>query len=229
MDALLPYRRTEQTFDMIVSLASVEVVDASTMRGARDSSTGTDRRFDTPSVRSYPSDMPRRRGPTPRDPVDPATPPERPGGTKDELQAAEAPEAPSLAALGIAGVSRRRVAWAVLTIAAAWIVIGFAGQAVAASRANEQVARAEAQKAEAAATTEALRRELELVTQDRWILQQARAYRLGSQKERPFAMAPDAPDLPADAPGSPARRLGAETAQQSPFEAWLEVLFGPQG
>ena len=172
--------------------------------------------------------MPRRPGPANRDQVDTSTPPERPATRAgDDLSGPAAPGAPSLAALGIAGVSRRRISWVVLTIVAAWIVIGFAGQAVAASRANELTARAEAQKAEAAATTEALRSELELVTQERWILQQARAYRLGSRKERPFALAANAPVLPADAPGSPARRLGAETARKSPLEVWLEVVFGP--
>ena len=71
-------------------------------------------------------------------------------------------------------------------------------------------------------------RELELVTEERWVLQQARAYQLGSRKERPFAIAPGAPALPDDAPGSAARRLGADPVERSPLEAWLEVLFGPR-
>ncbi len=139
-----------------------------------------------------------------------------------------APAMPSLAGLGIAGVSRRRVAWAVLAIVAAWIVLGFAGQAATSARAGEQAAVAATQKAEAVAETAALHRELELVIQDRWILQQARAYQLGSRHERPFALAPGAPDLPPSAPGSAARRLGAEVEEVSPIEAWLEVLFGPR-
>ncbi len=110
---------------------------------------------------------------------------------------------------------------------AAWIVIGFAGQAAEASRATARVTDERARNAGVAAQTDALRRELDLVTQERWILQQARAYRLGSRAERPFALAPGAPALANDAPGSPARRLGAEATPPSPLEGWLEVLFGP--
>lgn len=135
--------------------------------------------------------------------------------------------APSLADLGIAGVTRRRVAWVGLAVLAAWIVVGFAGQAAEAADASARVATAKAERAEAAATTAALHSELLLVTQERWFRQQARAFQLGSENERPFALAPDAPSLPPDAPGSEARRLGAEVAKRSPLEAWLEVLFGP--
>lgn len=133
---------------------------------------------------------------------------------------------PSLAGLGIAGVSRRRVAWIGLTLAAFVVVVGFAGQAAEGARASTRVVEERALNAVVAAQTEALRRELQLVTQDRWVLQQARAYRLGSRVERPFALAPDAPALADDAPGSPTRRLGAVPAPSSPLEGWLEVLFG---
>ena len=148
-------------------------------------------------------------------PASPGTPAGPPAGT------------PSLAALGIAGVSRRRIAWIGLTAAAVVIVVGFAGQAADAARATTRVVEERAQNVVVAAQTEALRKELEMVTQERWVLQQARAYRLGSRAERPFALAPGAPDLADDAPGSPARRLGADTTQPSPLESWLEVLFGP--
>lgn len=150
-------------------------------------------------------------GPTERTPTAPST----------------TPGAPSLADLGIAGVTRRRVAWVGLAVLAAWIVVGFAGQAAEAADASARVAHEEALTADAAATTAALRTELQLVTQERWFLQEARAYQLGTQKERPFALAPDAPPLPPDAPGSEARRLGAEAVERSPLEAWLDVLFGP--
>jgi cell division protein FtsB len=134
---------------------------------------------------------------------------------------------PSLAGLGVAGISRRRIAWVAVVAVAVWVVIAFAGQAASAAQATADLDGARAQNAAAAAETTALRRELELVTQQRWILQQARAYQLGSRKERPFALAPDAPSLPPDAPGSPARRLGAEEDRSTPLEGWLEVLFGP--
>ena len=134
---------------------------------------------------------------------------------------------PSLAGFGVAGISSRRIAWVGLAVLAAWIVVGFAGQAAEASRATARVTEERARNAEVAAQTEALRRELDLVTQERWVLQQARAYRLGSPAERPFALAAGAPALADDAPGSAARRVGADTTPPSPLEGWLEVLFGP--
>jgi hypothetical protein len=142
---------------------------------------------------------------------------------------AEAAALPSLADLGIAGISRRRLAIVALAILAAWVVVGFAGQAAEAADASARVAREQAATTEAAAATAALHRELQLVTQERWILQQARAYQLGSRRERPFALAPGTPPLADDAPGSAVRRVGAEVEERSPLDAWLEVLFGPAG
>jgi hypothetical protein len=172
--------------------------------------------------------MPRNPRPAPREVGGPADSvgegaPGGPGAPE-----ATAPDVPSLAGLGIAGVSRRRIAWIGLTLAAAWIVVGFAGQAADAARASTRVDEERALNADVAAETDALRRELELVTQERWILQQARAYQLGSRKERPFALAPGAAALPDDAPGSAARRLGAVPVERAPLDAWLEVLFGPR-
>jgi hypothetical protein len=168
--------------------------------------------------------MPRRAAPSQADPRD-AVAPTVPDPAERETPGAAT--VPSLAELGIAGVTRRRVAWVGLAILAAWIVVGFAGQAAEAADASARVATAEAETAKAAATTAALHDELLLVTQERWFLQQARAFQLGLEDERPFALAPGAPSLPPDAPGSAARRLGAEVAERSPLEAWLEVLFGP--
>ncbi len=172
--------------------------------------------------------MPRHPSPAPGlpDGSNPAgdTTPKRPPTPSPDVGAAATP---SLAGLGVAGISRRRIAWVAVVAVAAWVVIAFAGQAASAARATADLAGTRAQNAAAVAETTALRRELELVTQERWILQQARAYQLGSRKERPFALAPGAPALPPDAPGSPARRLGAEVEHTTPLEAWLEVLFGP--
>jgi len=170
--------------------------------------------------------MPRHQSPAPRD-FDQATQPAPDAPPAPGADGNDGPVArPSLAGLGVAGISRRRVAWVGLTVFAAWIVIAFAGQAAEASRVTTRVTDERARNAEVAAETEALRRELDLATQERWVLQQARAYRLGSRAERPFALAPDAPALAADAPGSSTRRLGADTTSQSPLEGWLEVLFG---
>jgi hypothetical protein len=73
-----------------------------------------------------------------------------------------------------------------------------------------------------------LKRELELVAGPAWVAQQARAYQLGAADERAFRLAPGAPTLAPDAPGSTTVRLGAELeAPLGPLEAWLELLFGP--
>jgi cell division protein FtsB len=169
--------------------------------------------------------MPRHPSPAPAESKASPTPDDAPAMSVAEVGGAV--PAPSLAGLGVAGISRRRIAWVGIVALAAWIVVAFAGQAAAASQATADVAADRARNAAAAAETEALRRELELVTQERWVLQQARAYQLGSRKERPFALAPDAPSLQPEAPGSPARRVGAAEAGPTPLEAWLEVLFGP--
>ena len=50
-----------------------------------------------------------------------------------------------------------------------------------------------------------------------------------ARDEIPFTLAPDAPPLAVDAPGSAAVRLGAESEHVAPLERWLTVLFGPSG
>lgn len=142
----------------------------------------------------------------------------------------EAIPMPSLRELGVAGITRTHLLWVGLAVVAAWVVVGLGSQAAEASRAAAMLAEAEAANARAAAETETLTRELALVTQERWILQQARGYQLGSRHERPFSLAPGIPELLADAPGSAAARLGAPEATRTPLEAWLEILFGdPDG
>jgi len=107
-----------------------------------------------------------------------------------------------------------------------WIVISFAGQASEAARAAERAVQEQATNEALVAHVAALRDELDLVQTQRWILQQARAYGLGSKFERPFVVAPGASPLPADAPGSAVRRLGTAKQEQTPLEGWLVVLFG---
>jgi hypothetical protein len=136
------------------------------------------------------------------------------------------PSSVSLAGLGIAGLSRRRVGWAALALVAIWVVVSFAGQAAEAAHAADRAVAEQATNEALAAHVAALRDELTLVQTQRWILQQARAYALGSKSERPFAIAADAPSLAPDAPGSPARRLGSVPEHRSPLDAWLDALFG---
>lgn len=137
------------------------------------------------------------------------------------------PSAPDLAALPVVGITRRRIAILASTMLAAWIVIAFArqvGEVSAASTRSEGIATANANlRIEVAA----LERELDLIARQRYIEQEARAYGLGGSNEIPFTLAPGAPALPDDAPGSAAVRVGAQTDRVAPLERWLTVLFGP--
>jgi hypothetical protein len=151
----------------------------------------------------------------------------------EEMESAASPGAGaspvSLAGLGIAGLTRRRVGWAATALVTIWIVFSFAGQASEAARAADRVVHEQATNDALVAHVAALRDELNLVQTQRWILQQARAYGLGSKSERPFEIAADAPSIAPDAPGSPARRLGSLAVRRSPLDAWLDVLFGAGG
>lgn len=135
--------------------------------------------------------------------------------------------APDLAALPIAGITRRHMAAVIGVLLAVWIVIVFARQVGEASAATTQAERIAIENVQRQVQVAALERELELIARPRYIAQQARGYGLGSEREIPFALAPDAPALPDDAPGSAAVRVGADIDPVSPLERWLTVLFGP--
>jgi hypothetical protein len=128
--------------------------------------------------------------------------------------------------IGIAGLTRARVGLIAGVVLLGWLGIGFVGQAGNTTRA---AARAEAALGVNTALEQqvaALRSEVALVAEPRWVLQQARTFGLRSGKEIPIVLAPGAPDLPADAPGSAARRIGSRTERVAPLDRWLEVLFG---
>jgi hypothetical protein len=107
-----------------------------------------------------------------------------------------------------------------------WIVITLARQVGDASAASARADALRASNGELRGGVAALQRELDTVSSQRFVDLQARAYGLGTSREIPFALAADAPALPADAPGSASVRLGSEDGR-SPVETWLEVLFGP--
>lgn len=145
-----------------------------------------------------------------------------------------APDGPTtavldLSTLPIAGISRRRVAVLASALLAAWVVIAFTRQvgeaSDAAARAQDLAAGNAALRLEVAA----MERELDLIARQRYIEQQARAYGVGSSREIPFTLSPDAPPLAEDAPGSAGLRVGAELDDVAPIERWLTVLFGPSG
>jgi hypothetical protein len=132
-----------------------------------------------------------------------------------------------LAALPIVGLTRRRMALMVGALLAVWIVIAFARQVAEASDAAARAQDIASGNAMLRLEVAAMERELEAIGRQRFIEQQARGYGVGTSVETPFALAPDAPPLAADAPGSAAVRVGAEIDDVSPFERWLTVLFGP--
>jgi len=211
----------EQMGYMSGSLASVDRLPG-IVGEARASLSGTPARFDTLAARSYHPAMPQK----------PPTGVAIPGATDE--RGIEPPRSGggatvSLAALGIAGLSRRRVGIAVTALLAIWIVVSFAGQVSQAARAADRASQEQATNEALVAHVTALRDELDLVQTQRWILQQARAYGLGSTSERPFEIAADAPTIAPDAPGSAARRIGTVVEQRSPLDSWLDALFGPGG
>jgi cell division protein FtsB len=135
----------------------------------------------------------------------------------------------SLADLPVAGLTRRRIALLLGALVAAWVILLFAHQV---GQASEASARADGMRSSNAALQNdvaGLQTELNLIQRQAYIEQQARAYRLGSPREIPFALADNAPALAPDAPGSAGVRLGAITEQPSPLEQWLRLLFGPGG
>lgn len=145
----------------------------------------------------------------------------------EELQAGQPPTADQLVrGLPIAGISRRRVAFLVGALVAVWVVVVFARQVGEASAATGRANAAAVANGQLTEQVAALQRELDLVQTTPYIVQQARAYGLGARGEIPFRLAPDAPPLPSDAPGSAALRVGTPTTPRSPLESWLTLLFG---
>ncbi|HEV8282402.1 MAG TPA: hypothetical protein VGQ02_11105 [Candidatus Limnocylindrales bacterium] len=140
---------------------------------------------------------------------------------------AEGTVAIDLTSLPIAGLTRRRIAIIAAAMLAAWIVIAFARQVSDASAAATRAQDIATGNAMLRLEVAAMERELDAIARQRFVEQQARAYRVGGAQEIPFALAPDAPALAADAPGSAAVRLGADGDGVSPLERWLTVLFGP--
>lgn len=134
-----------------------------------------------------------------------------------------------LAALPIVGLTRRRMALLVGALLAAWIVVAFARQVAEASEAATHAQDIATGNAMLRMEVAAMDRELEAIARQRFIEQQARGYGVGTSRETPFALAPDAPPLADDAPGSAAVRVGSEIERISPLERWLTVLFGPSG
>ncbi len=132
-----------------------------------------------------------------------------------------------IAAIPMATISPRRLLQVVATVVLAWGVISFGRQVATASAATTHADELRAANSALQLEVVAMERELTLIQQHRYVDQRARAYRLGSVSEIPFALQTGAGPLPADAPGSASVRLGASPADGGPLESWLNLLFGP--
>ncbi len=126
----------------------------------------------------------------------------------------------------VAALSPRRLLQIVAAVAIVWGVVSFGRQVASASAASAHEDALRGANAALQAQVSAMQGELTLIQEQRYIDQQARAYRLGTSQEIPFALEAGAPALPADAPGSAAQRLGAEPTSGGPLDHWLEILFG---
>ncbi len=135
-------------------------------------------------------------------------------------------DVPDPAALRMVSISPRRLLQFVAVVAIAWGVVSFGRQVATASAASAHAATLRDANATLQTQVTAMQNELTLIQERRYIDQQARAYRLGTAKEIPFALEPGAPTLPPDAPGSASNRLGAEHSTTTPLDHWLDVLFG---
>jgi hypothetical protein len=170
---------------------------------------------------SYAPAMPNRTPPA--DPglqepgVDPADP-----GTQGEPSAAEV-----AAALPIAGLTRQRLLWLAAALVTAWLCVAIVRQVGDTAAVTDRADALRSSNAALRGEVASLDRELQAIQDPSFVAIQARAHRLGSSREVPFALEVGAPPLPADAPGSRSVALGAASSARSPLETWLTVLFGP--
>jgi cell division protein FtsB len=122
--------------------------------------------------------------------------------------------------------TRRRLALLVAGLFALWLVGVFARQVGEASSAASQADQMRARNAAMSRDVAALEQELKLIKEPAYVSQMARGYLLGTPREIPFTLDPNAPPLPADAPGSIGIKPEAPAQQPSPLDSWLRILFG---
>jgi hypothetical protein len=120
--------------------------------------------------------------------------------------------------------ARLRILVVLVVVLAFLLVVG--RSLIGALEVNAEISRLRDENAALAAKAEALSAERILLDDAAFLDLIARGYSLGSSVERPFVLAADATELPADAPGSAARRLKVIEEVRSPIDAWIEVLFG---
>jgi len=125
-------------------------------------------------------------------------------------------------------ITRRRVALLVGGLFALWLVGVFARQVGEAATAANQADDMRTRNAAMQRDVDSLEQELKLVKQPAYTAEMARAYLLGTPREIPFTLDPNAPALPANAPGSTGIKPQTPPRSASPLDAWLQTLFGSQ-
>jgi hypothetical protein len=134
------------------------------------------------------------------------------------------------AAAGGAGpslnLSRRRLAVIVAGFLCLYLVGVFARQVGEAAAASGQADAMRDRNAALRQDLDSLRAELELIQQQGFIASTARGYGLGVAGELTITLDPNAPPLPADAPGSAGIASQSGETREGPLEAWLGALFG---
>ena len=149
-------------------------------------------------------------------------------GTDAELPT-EDPSAPAAPLPGPSiSITSRRLALLVGGLVALWLVGVFARQVGEAASAASQADQMRARNAAMARDVASLEQELKLIKQPAFVAQMARGYLLGSPREIPFSVDPNAPALPADAPGSIGIKPDPAVRTVTPLESWLQALFGSQ-
>jgi hypothetical protein len=168
--------------------------------------------------------MPRRPD---RDPVE--TIPSESGEAlpQDQESQGGGPPTADLSAVPVVGITPRRITFALGALVIVWVVFAFARQMGAAADAAHRAQDLRLSNARLTAEVAALQQELLVIQRRPYIAVEMRRYGLGRPKEIPFTLAPGAPALGPDAPGSAAVRLGEETPVTTPLESWLSLLFGP--
>lgn len=123
------------------------------------------------------------------------------------------------------GILERRGAAAIVfgLFVAGGVVFVFAGTLARATELEAQAAQARAEVAALEARAEAGRAEIEFIESDAFIEQQARAAGYGLKGEQRFRLPDDAPSAP---PIVALGTMSAAASDASPFEAWMELLFG---
>ena len=147
-------------------------------------------------------------------------------GSGVELPAEDLAAAPSSQPGPRISIPSRRLALLVGGLVALWLVGVFARQVGEASTAASQADQMRARNAAMARDVASLEQELKLIKQPAFVSQMARGYLLGSSLEIPFSVDPNAPALPANAPGAVGIKPDASARGVSPLESWLQALFG---